>query len=46
MGCAHPDAPNDDPRGRALNQSFDVKLIVNRHDRFVARSNCESQTAF
>ena len=29
-GSTHPDAPNDDPHGRALDQRVDVKLIVNK----------------
>jgi outer membrane protein OmpA-like peptidoglycan-associated protein len=29
-GSAHPDAPNDDPHGRSLDQRVDVKLIVNK----------------
>ena len=29
-GSTHPDSPNDDPQGRALDQRVDVKLIVNK----------------
>ena len=29
-GSTHPDAPNDDPQGRALDQRVDVTLIVNK----------------
>ncbi len=29
-GSAHPDAPNDAPQGRTLDQRVDVKLIVNK----------------
>jgi outer membrane protein OmpA-like peptidoglycan-associated protein len=29
-GSTHPDAPNDDPHGRALDQRVDVTLIVNK----------------
>lgn len=28
-GATHPDAPNNDPQGRALNRRVDVKVIVN-----------------
>jgi outer membrane protein OmpA-like peptidoglycan-associated protein len=30
FGATHPDAPNGDPQGRALDQRVDVKLIVNK----------------
>jgi outer membrane protein OmpA-like peptidoglycan-associated protein len=29
-GATHPDAPNNDPQGRALNRRVDVKVIVNK----------------
>lgn len=29
-GATHPDAPNTDPQGRALNRRVDVKVLVNR----------------
>jgi outer membrane protein OmpA-like peptidoglycan-associated protein len=29
-GATHPDAPNNDPQGRALNRRVDVKLIVSK----------------
>jgi outer membrane protein OmpA-like peptidoglycan-associated protein len=28
-GATHPDAPNNDPQGRALNRRVDAKVIVN-----------------
>jgi outer membrane protein OmpA-like peptidoglycan-associated protein len=28
--ATHPDAPNNDPQGRALNRRVDVKVIVNK----------------